>query len=117
MVAVEGKVSTTKIIGGRRNLVTSQRRGVISIVGVRFLELRQIILLWVTLRQDVAEEGTGRIVLDVDLDTDCLEVLLQDQLVGGTPGIIGCRRVLELEPLTIFRAHAIRTLGIPGLIE
>src|SRR5579864_8726590 len=87
MVAVEGEVSTAIVIGSRRNLVTRQIRGVITVVGVCLLKLRQLILFRVTLRQDVAKEGTCWIVLDVDLDADGLEVRLQDQLVGGAPGI------------------------------
>src|SRR5258708_26132366 len=117
VVAVESKVPTAIIIGSSRNLVTLYVRGVITVVGVRWLKLRQLILIRVTLRQDVAEEGAGRGVLDVDLDTDRPEVLLQDQLVGGTPGIFGCRRVLELQPLAIFRAYAIGPFRPSSLVD
>ena len=60
VVAVEGKVPTAIIIGSSRNLVTRYVHGVITVVGVRLLKLRQLILVRVTLRQDVAKEGASR---------------------------------------------------------
>src|SRR6266446_10058480 len=95
-ITVEGKIPATIIIRRSRNLVAGEYRGVISVVGERVLELGKHILIRLTCRQECAEEGTSGIVLNVELDADSLKVRLHNQLIGGTPGIIGCRRVYEL---------------------
>lgn len=117
MVAPVGEVATTVAVGSRWNLVASKDWGVIGIVVERLLELSQTILGDIAFGQNIAKEGTRRIVLDIELDADGLEVGLQDQLVGGTPGIVGRGGVEELHAFAILGADAIRSFSIAILIE
>ncbi len=109
-VAVE-----VKILSIRRELVTGKQRCVIGVVGPLVLKLEEVIPArycprrWgrVATSQERTKERAGRVVLDVDLDTNGLEVRLQDQLVVGAPQVIGRRRVLELQPHTSLGTNAI----------
>src|SRR2546421_8801673 len=117
MVAVEGVIASPKTIGSRRNLGAGEFRRIVRVICPGILKLGQVVLTWLTIRQNRSEEGAGVVVLDIDLDANGLEVLLQDQLVSRTPGIVGCSRVLELQPLAILCTIAIRALGIPCMIQ
>ena len=56
----------------------------------------------------MAKERNGRIVLDVELDPDRLQVALYERFNRDAPGIVGhIRRVLELQALPAFSPHAI----------
>ena len=98
LVAVPAIVTTTEAIGSRGNLVTGEQRRVICIVRPGIFKLADVKL---AIRQNASEVGIGRIVLDIELHTNRLEVLLQDRLIGSTPGIVRRRRIHELQPLAV----------------
>ena len=93
LVAVETPVLTICAL-----LRAIQERSIIGIVHIRILELSQIVL---AARKECTEEGAGRVVLDVHLDADVLEVRLNNRLVSGAPGFARRCRVSKLQPLSI----------------
>src|SRR5579875_2812523 len=112
MVAVEGEV---RAVGG--NLVACQKRRIIRIIPGAGFKLGEVILAGLATAEERSEEGAGRIVLNIDLDANGREVLLEDQFVILTPQVVGCGRVLELQPLPVLAANAVRSLDPAVRIE
>jgi hypothetical protein len=91
-VAVEGKVASTKVIGGRWDLVTREQTRIVGVVAKAGLKFSNIISARhrsrgrrsLPLSQEGAEEGEGPIVLDIEFDADLLHIALNDRLVGKT---------------------------------
>src|SRR5579875_2070268 len=111
-VAVEGDVET---VG--RNLVAGKQARIVGVIGQRILELCDVIATRnragrrgsVAASEEGTEEGAGRVVLDVQLDTDGLHVGLENQFVVGAPQVVGRRRVLKFQTHAIFGHYAVRT--------
>ncbi len=78
VVAVEVNVEAS-----RWKLVATEQRRVIGIIGKRIFELGDIIGARLATGQEGAKERAGRVVLDIQLDADGLEVGLQHQFVIG----------------------------------
>src|SRR5260221_805051 len=123
---IHGRVAVEVVIHAVRwELIAGEQRGIIAIIGVVILELEYIIPAChrsggrrrVAATQEGAKERTGRIVLDVDLDANRAKFRLQDQLVIGTPQVVGRRRVLELQPHSSLGAHAVCPLDPAVLIQ
>src|SRR5258708_17783052 len=85
IVAVEGVVLPTKVIGCRGDRGTLQRGRIIGIVGIGLLEFANVIGSRLALWQGHAKESAARLVDQGGLDADRGQVLLHDELVGFTP--------------------------------
>src|SRR5205823_3874032 len=105
-----------------RELVAGEQRRVVGVVRQGILELADVIPASYSARgrrgvataQERAEEGTGRIVLDVKLNADSLKVRLQDQLVIGAPEVVSRRGVIELQAHSALGTHTI-TAHLPAV--
>src|SRR6266852_3871901 len=103
------------IEASRRELVAGEQRRVVGVIRQGILELANVIPSGYSARgrrraaaaQERAEEGAGRIVLDVELNANGLKVRLQDQLVIGAPEVVSGRRVIELQAHIALCTHAI----------
>src|SRR5258706_5222934 len=104
-----------------RDLAGGEQGGVITIIGPGVFKLRQVVVPGLrtcrpgrrVLAQEWAKERTGRVVLNIELDTDGLEVLLQDQFVIGTPQVIRRGRIIEAQHLVALVTDAIGIFGRP----
>src|SRR5437879_544886 len=99
LAAVETPVPTIRAL-----LRAIQESSVIGIVRIGILVLSQVMF---PARHECAKEGAGRVVLDVYLDADILEVRLNNRLVGCAPGFARRCRVFKLQPLAILRTNTI----------